>query len=186
MPFVAVVGLAIGSDLLNVHRRRKSIERKVVRVDDANAATTQEPQLAIRRFCDIRAIAAGEPMTAHSVGTVENRHLDRRLWMGDPGVQLRPGNTHQTTGQIKPDRMGVIFHHPVNRIAGQPVLVGEGEIVTVFDPAQSTFGGHPERTVPIGVETSNPSLSQPFGASIRGVDLTVLEISDATVSKSKP
>ena len=95
---------------------------KVVRIDDADAAELHEPQLAIRGFCHYRAITAREPMVAHSVGTVENRHLDRLLWMGGPGVQLRPANTHQATGQIQPDRLGVILYHPVNGIARQSVL----------------------------------------------------------------
>ena len=157
-----------------------------MRIDDADAADTHEPQLAIRGFCDNRVIAAREPMAAHSVGTVENRRLDRLLWMGGPGVQLRPANAHQATGQIQPDRMGVILHHPVNRIAGQSVLAGERENAAVFDPAQPALSCGPERTVPIDVETADHSLAQPFGACVRCAELTVLEISYATVTKSKP
>ena len=103
-------------------------------------------------------------MAGHSVGPVENGRMDRLLWMGGPGVQLRPTNTYEATGQIQPDRTGVILHHPVNRIAGQSVLAGERENVAVFDPAQPTLSGDPECAVAIDVETADHSLSQPFDA----------------------
>ena len=103
-------------------------------------------------------------MAAHSVGTIEHRHLDRLLWMRGPGFQLRPANAHQATGQIQPDRLGVILHHPVNRIARQSVLAGERENVAVFDTAQPPLSWDPECTVAIDVETADHSLSQPFDA----------------------
>jgi hypothetical protein len=74
----------------------------------------------------------------------------------------------------------------MNRIARQSVLAGERENATIFDPAQPALRRRPESIVPIQVETTNRSLSEPFGAPIRFVGLTVLEISYATVSKSKP
>jgi hypothetical protein len=82
--------------------------------------------------------------------------------------------------------MGVVLHHPVNHVAGQSVLAGEREDAAVFDAAQSAVGRGPERAAPIRVEAADGSLSQPFGASVRGAELTVLEISNATVSKTKP
>ena len=163
-PVRRVVDLVVGSDSLNVHRWRTFVERQMMRIDDADADITHKPQLAIRGFCDDRVIAGREPMAGHSVGPVENGRMDRLLWMGGPGVQLRPTNTYEATGQIQPDRTGVILHHPVNRIAGQSVLAGERENVAVFDPAQPTLSGDPECTVAIDVETADHSLSQPFDA----------------------
>ena len=185
-PVRRLVGLVVGSDLLDVHRWRKCVEREMMRIDDADAARAHEPQLAIRGFCDDRVEGARKPLAAHSVGTIEHRHLDRLLWMGGPGFQLGPANAHQATGQIQPDRLGVILHHPVNRIARHSVLAGERENVTVFDAAQPPLSRDPECTVAVEVETADPALSQPFGACIRCAELTILEIRDATVSKSKP
>ena len=130
-----------------------------------------EPQLAIRGFCDYRAIAAREPMVADSVGTVENRHLDRLLWMGGPGVQLRPANTRQATGQIQPDRLGVILYHPVNGIARQSVLAVVSvrmwpSLIRLSPPSVAD----PECTVPIDVETADHAFAQPFDGCVRGAE----------------
>src|SRR5688572_23329501 len=157
-----------------------------MRIDDADADITHKPQLAIRGFCDDRVKAGRRPMAGHSVGPVENCRMDRLLWMGGPGVQLRPTHTYEATGQIQPDRTGVILHHPVNRIAGQSVLAGERENVAVFDPAQPTHSGGPECAVPVDVETADLAHSHPLGARVRCADLTVAEIREPTVSKSKP
>ena len=55
MPLLRIVGLFIGDDLLDVHRRRKFVDGKVLRIDDADAPERHEPQVAIRGFCDNRA-----------------------------------------------------------------------------------------------------------------------------------
>ena len=122
-----VVCLAIGDDLLDVYGWRKCVERKTMRIDNADAAKRQEPQSAIRGFCDNRAIAEFHSEIPHSVGTIKDRRPDLLLWIGGPGVELSPCNAHQATGQIQPDRIGVILHHPVNHVARQPVPAGEGE-----------------------------------------------------------
>ena len=44
---VLPVGLAVGGDLFDVHRRRKFVEGKVTRIDDADAVVGQELQLSI-------------------------------------------------------------------------------------------------------------------------------------------
>ena len=90
--------------------------------------------------------------------------------MGGPGVQLRPANTHETTSRVKPDRISVIFHHPVNRIAGQSVLARKRENAAIFDAAQPALSCGPECAVPIDVETADLALSQPFGACVRGAE----------------
>jgi hypothetical protein len=89
--------------LLDVHRRRKFVERKVTWIDDADVAEGQEPQSAIGGLADPRAITDTERMASDSVGTVENRGLDYPVWIVGPGVQLRPGNSHEATGRIQPD-----------------------------------------------------------------------------------
>src|SRR4029450_6565451 len=158
----------------------------MMRIEYADTAETQEPQFAIRGFCDIRAIAARVEVTADSIGTVKHCRLYRLLWIGGPGVQLRPGDPHQTTSRVEPDRAGVILHHPVNRVAWQSVPARERENATVFDAAQSAVSCRPERTARIRVEAANHSLSQPFRGCVRGADLPVVEICNATVTKAKP
>src|SRR6185369_4311383 len=102
-------------------------------------------------------------MAGHSVRTVEDRSLNRLFCMGGPGVQLRLVNTHQATGQIYPDRLGIIFHHPVNRIAWQSILCCERDDVAVFNAAQPTLSCDPECGVLVEVETADHSLSQSVG-----------------------
>ena len=82
--------------------------------------------------------------------------------------------------------MVVVFHHPVNRIAGQSVPAGKRGDTAVFHPAQPAFGRGPERTVPIELKTADTALAQSIGAAIRCADLTVLEIRHASMTKSKP
>ena len=182
-PVRRVVDLVVGSDVLDVHRWRKFVERQMMRIDHADAGITHEQQLAIRGFCDNRVVAAGEPMTAHSVGTVENGRMDRLLWIGGPGVQLGAANTQQATGEIQPDRLRVVLPHPVNRIAGQSIFSGERQNAAVFDSAQTALSCSPEDPIPIDVEIADHSLAQPLGACVRGAELAVLEISYATVYK---
>src|SRR5208283_2993439 len=89
-----IVALAIGADLLDMHRRRKLVERKVTRIDDADAVPRQEPNSSIRGFGNTRAEASRVQMTPNTVRTVENGSLDRPLRIADPRVQLGPGNAH--------------------------------------------------------------------------------------------
>src|SRR4029434_941164 len=158
----------------------------MMRIEYANAANKQEPQLAVRGFCHIRAKATREAMAGDAIRSVKHRRPNRLRWMGNPRVQLRPGDPHETTSRVKPDRISVIFHHPLNRIAGQSVLAGECENAAVFEAAQSALSRDPERAAPVRVEAADPSLCQPFGACERGADLTVLKISSATVSETEP
>src|SRR4029077_3964797 len=39
-----VVGLPVGGDLLNIHRRRQRVERQMARIDDPYAVELAEPQ----------------------------------------------------------------------------------------------------------------------------------------------
>src|SRR4029453_11102222 len=152
----------------------------MMRVEDANTAETQEPQFAIRGFCNIRAIAARVQVIADSIRTVKHCSLYRLLWIGGPGVQLRPGDPYETTSRVKPDRMGVILHHPVNRVAWESVPAAESQNEAGVDAAHAAVSCGPQRTARIRVEGANHSLSQPFGGCVRGADLTVVEKRNAT------
>src|SRR5271165_4232041 len=183
---VLPVALAIGDDLLDVHRRRKLVEGKVTRIDDADAVEGCEPQFPIRGLGDTGAVTTIGRMNPDSVGTVEDRDLDRPLRIGGPRVQLGPGNAHQAAGRVQPHRMLVIFHRPVNRIAGQSVLAGERGHMTVVHSAEAALGCGPERTVPFELEACDTALAQTVGGCVRSADLTVLEIRHTTLKKSKP
>jgi hypothetical protein len=74
----------------------------------------------------------------------------------------------------------------VNRIARQSVLAGERQNAAIFDSAQTAVSCSPEGPVSIAVEIADHSLAQPLGACERRAELAVLEMSYATVSKSKP
>jgi len=125
-------------------------------------------------------------MDPDSLGTVENPGLDRPLWIGGPGVQFRPGNPHQAAGQIQPHRMGVVFHHPVKRIAGKSVPAAKCDHTAVFHPAEPAVGCGPKCAVAIQVKAVDTAAAQPFAACIRCADLAVLEIRYAARGKAKP
>ena len=82
--------------------------------------------------------------------------------------------------------MGIVFHHPVNRIARQSVLAAQRGNTAVFHLAQPAVSCNPERAVRIDVETVDMSIAQPFDACIGCADVSILEIDDATLTKSKP
>ena len=69
---VLPVALAIGDDLLDVYRRRKLVEGKVTRIDDADAVPRQEPQFSIGRLGDLWVVVAGTGKTPYSIGAVKN------------------------------------------------------------------------------------------------------------------
>src|SRR5437762_3634637 len=73
----SLVGLAVSGDLLDVHRRWEFVEGKVTRIDYADAVARRVPQFAILGFSDLQAVAASDRPASDSIGTVENRCLDR-------------------------------------------------------------------------------------------------------------
>ena len=125
-------------------------------------------------------------MDPDSFGTVKNPDLDRPLWIGGPGVQFRPGNARQTAGQIQPHRMGVIFHHPVNLIAGQSVFAAQRDHAAALGPAEPAVGCGPKCAVSIHVKAVDTTPAQPFTDCIRCADLAVIEIRYAAPEKAKP
>src|SRR6266403_6085070 len=187
-----IVGLAVGGDLLDVHRRRKFVEGKVARIDDADAVPRQEQQFSIGGLGDLRAEVAGTGKDPDSIGNVENRGLDEPLRIfvfvngGDPTFQLVARDAHQAAGRVQPEGMVVVFHPPMDRIAGQSILAGQSCNTAVFQPAEPALGGGPQRTLLIESKVVDTSLAQPVGGRVRRADPTVPEIGDTTVMKSKP
>src|SRR5262249_36207471 len=117
-----IVRLAVGGDLFDVHWRRKFVERKVVRIDDADAIQRPEPQSSIRGLGGLRTEAPGRGTASYSVGVVENCGLDRPPRISQPRVQLGACNAHETAGGVQPERVSVVFQCPVNPITGQSIL----------------------------------------------------------------
>src|SRR5262249_24502342 len=71
------LGLAIRDDLLDVHRRRKSVEGDTSRVNDLKAIPTDKPNSSISGFRRARAVAAYKARGVRSVERVENGRADR-------------------------------------------------------------------------------------------------------------
>jgi hypothetical protein len=82
--------------------------------------------------------------------------------------------------------MAVVFHRPVNRVAGQSVLAGKCGNAAVFHPAQAALGLGPERTIPIGLKAVDTAVAQTIFARVGRADLAVLEIRYATLVKAEP
>ena len=79
-----IVNLSVRDNLLDVHRRWESVERRVTpvqatRIDHVDTASRQVPQSSIRGLSDTRAEAAGERNQPDPVRIVENGGLDRPL-----------------------------------------------------------------------------------------------------------
>ena len=49
---IRIVGLAVGDDLLDMHGRRKTVERQAARIHDADAGRANEPQSPIGSLAD--------------------------------------------------------------------------------------------------------------------------------------
>src|SRR5262245_43823951 len=88
--------------------------------------------------------------------------------------------------RVEPEGMRVVFHRPMNRIAGQSVLTRQGGNPAVFQPAHPAFSGGPECAFLIESKVADATLAQPLRGSVRRADLPVSEIGDATQKKSDP
>src|SRR4029450_4551884 len=152
-----------------------------MRIDDADPVQRQEPDLAVTGLGDDRAVAVTELLAPHSVRAVETPRVNRRLWTCGPRVQLGPGRAHQATGQVQPDRTGVTFHHPVDRIARKSVPGGERERTTVCEPAQASLPRGPERTLRVDVEAA-----EPFAGCVGRREPTLREAGHDTGTKDTP
>src|ERR1700742_463047 len=131
-------------------------------------------------------------MASYAVGTVEHSRSDffRRVIIlvdsGGPGVQLGATNAHQTTGHVQPERMIVVFDDPMNHITRQSVLVCHRGHAAIFQAAEPALSGYPKPTVPVESKVVDAPFAQPVRGRVGRADLTILEIGNATVMKSKP
>src|SRR5208337_5050800 len=129
------VASAIRRDLLDVHRRRKFVKRKMPWIDDAYPVGGREPYFPIWRFGHIRRVAAVTPKTPDPIGPVVNRGLNGARRITHPGVQFGTRNPHQAARHVQPEGMIVVFDRPLNGIAGQTVLAGKSRDAAVFHSA---------------------------------------------------
>src|SRR5215472_6757623 len=70
------VGLVVGCDLFDVHRRRKFVQCKVMRIEDAYAIMRVKPQFSIRCLGDLRSYGIGFSNGPYPIRTVDNCRLD--------------------------------------------------------------------------------------------------------------
>ncbi len=106
-----VVDLAVGSDLLDVDRRREFVEGKMARIDDLYAFSRHEPQFAIGRLSYPRAVGASRRRTKpDTVRCIPNCRLNSMLRVGDPGVHFGSADAHEATGRVQPERTIVVFY----------------------------------------------------------------------------
>src|SRR5215831_5191056 len=82
--------------------------------------------------------------------------------------------------------MGVVFHYPIHRIAGQSVLAVQRDNTTIFQVAEPTLSPDPERTGMIELKAADTPFAEPIGGCVRCSDLTISEIGDTTQEKSNP
>src|SRR5262249_5287582 len=145
------------------HRRRNFIEGKMLWINHAHAPHSPEPQSSIRgpggRWTEARC----RRTASYSVKVIENCDLDRPHRINQPGVDLRAHNTDQAAGHIQPERVSIVFHHPMHSIAGQPVLALQRGDAAVFQPAETTFGRGPERTVAVESQTADLARAESVG-----------------------
>ena len=64
-------------------------------------------------------------MARNSVRTVENRDLDRPLWIFGPSIQLGLVDPQEAAGCVQPERMIIVFKDRVNRMARQSVVAAK-------------------------------------------------------------
>ncbi len=68
-------------------------------------------------------------------------------WIMDPCVQFRAGNPNQAAGHVQPDSVIVVFHRPMDLIAGQTVLLCQRRNVPILDAAETSFGRSPQPAI---------------------------------------
>src|SRR5262245_30357015 len=95
-------------------------------------------------------------------------------------------NSYQTAGHVEPDIVGVVFYRPMNRVAGQSVVPGQGRHTSVLHPAQPAFGGRPQRTVRIESKVRDKALAETVGSRIRCANPTVSHGRETAVVEPKP
>src|SRR5262245_28308749 len=74
----------------------------------------------------------------------------------------------------------------MSRIAGQLVLARQRRNAAVPQPAETAFGGSPERPVRIQSKAVHSAFPEPIGGRKRGANLAFHEIHDAALIESRP
>src|SRR5215470_6360702 len=117
-----------------------------MRIDNTDAIDCNKPNFAIRRFAQLRRSSGGGSRCSYPVTGVKRRGLHFVLGIAGPSIQLGAGDTYQAASHIKPDEMIIIFHGPVNCVAGKAVLTSQRSDVPVFDSTQTSFRRSPQRS----------------------------------------
>ena len=110
-------------------------------VEDLNALTRDEPQLAVGRPRDGEAHSySARAHGACPIRCIPERRLDTVRRLSDPRVQLGPRDAKDSPQRrMHPQRTTVVLHGPVDRVAGQTVSARQRRDVAVFDPAQAAL-----------------------------------------------
>src|SRR5262249_9629037 len=151
-------------------------------IDHAYTVFSSEPYFPVRSPRYPWTIAAGKTLGQHSIRAIEDRGLDRPrcvfifVYRIGPGVDLGTRNAHKATRHGKPERLIVVPDHPMNRIASQSVLAGQGGDAPVFQPAQPALGSDPNRPVGIEPEPANKPLPESICRGISCSNLAIGEI----------
>jgi hypothetical protein len=179
--------IVIGDQPLDMHRCSDGVGRKVPRVDDLDALSHDEPQLAIRRPGRMRTIGGGRRRPRVS------RH--RPHPRASSGCNVPGGRTTRParSGRCETGRR----RRTPTMSRSRPVSSGEscrradrhgrqrGD-TAVLDPAEAALlRGRPERPITIELDSGNVALPQPVGHAVRGADPTVLEIRDAPITPER-
>src|SRR5579859_5965261 len=181
-----IIVLAIRHDLFDVHRRRKLVDREMMRINDAHAIPGHEPYSSIRRLGHIRTVAPIDSHGPDSVRCVEYRGFDQVPWVICPGIPLRTVNPGEAAGHVHPHGMIVVFDGPMDLVAGKAVLAAECFDVTVLDAAQSALGRCPYCAARAESQMIDSAAAQPIGGGVRNTDLPILEMGDSSFPKPEP
>src|SRR5215831_3173043 len=88
----SIVGLPIRLDLLDMYRRWKLVDGQALRIDNAEGIERYEPYFSVRSFGHLPRKPARDEMPRYPIGNAEYQCLHGRRWIGDPGIQVGPGN----------------------------------------------------------------------------------------------
>src|SRR5271169_5373690 len=178
---VLPVDLVVGHNLFDVYRRRNFVESHLMRIDELNPFSRMEPQPTVAGLRDRRTEVERNRAEPHTVRCVPTRRLNPARRIGDPRFQLAPCDAYQTTDRVQPQRTVVVFHRPMNGVAGQAVLRGERSNSAVFDAAKAPLRSSPHGSFPVDSQTRDMALTQALSDGVRRADLTILEIHHAAV-----
>src|SRR3974390_2512228 len=150
----------VGGDLLDVHRRREFVERKIVGIEHGEAVPRGEPYFTVWGLADFRTCHRYGDITPYAIESAKNRELDRAIRLTVPGLRLGVPNAHQSAGHGQPQGMVVIFYRPMDFVARQPVLAAQRGSMSVFQAAQPALGRGPQRSVSVDAQVADRAFSK--------------------------